>query len=272
MPAIILIRGGGDLASGVALRLHRVGLGVVITELPQPLAVRRLVSFAEAVYAGEITVEEVTARRVNDPGDSLRVLQLLSKGRIPVLIDPEARSAQLLHPTVIVDARMTKQAPEPLRHTARLYLGLGPGFIAGDNCNGVIETDRGPRLGRVIWQGAALADTGTPGLVGGVGQGRALYAPAAGKVTPLAQIGDHLLAEQAVAEVGGQAVLAPFPGVLRGLVHAELEVKAGTKIGDVDPRDDPELCRLVSEKALAVGGGVLEAILSRPELRTQLWK
>ncbi|MBN2146728.1 MAG: hypothetical protein JW726_05035, partial [Anaerolineales bacterium] len=140
---IVLIRGGGDLASGIALRLHRSGLKVVITELPQPLVVRRMVAFAEAVYSGETTVEQITARRVNDPDDSLRVLQILAKGQIPVLVDAEAKSAQALHPMVIVDARMTKRPPEPLRHSARLYIGLGPGFIAVENCHAVIETQRG---------------------------------------------------------------------------------------------------------------------------------
>ncbi len=271
MPALILIRGGGDLASGVAMRLYRIGLSVVIAELAQPLAVRRLVSFAEAVYAGETTVEGVTGRRVSDPGDSLKVLQLLAKGRIPVLIDPEAKSAQLLHPMVIVDARMTKRPPEPLRHSARLYIGLGPGFIAGDNCHAVIETNRGHRLGRVIWQGTAQQDTGLPAAVSGQYM-RALRAPAEGKVIGLARIGEHVQEAQAVAEVAGIGVPAPFSGMLRGLIHPECLVTAGMKIGDVDPRDDPEICSLVSEKSLAIGGGVLEAILSRSELRQTLWK
>ena len=271
MPALILIRGGGDLASGVAMRLYRIGLSVVIAELAQPLAVRRLVSFAEAVYAGETTVEGVTGRRVSDPGDSLKVLQLLAKGRIPVLIDPEAKSAQLLHPMVIVDARMTKLPPEPLRHSARLYIGLGPGFIAGDNCHAVIETNRGHRLGRVIWQGTAQQDTGLPAVVSGQYM-RALRAPAEGKVIGLARIGEHVQEAQAVAEVAGIGVPAPFSGMLRGLIHPECPVTAGMKIGDVDPRDDPAICSLVSEKSLAIGGGVLEAILSRAELRQNLWK
>jgi xanthine dehydrogenase accessory factor len=267
-----LIRGGGDLASGVAMRLYHVGLSVVIAELAQPLAVRRLVSFAEAVYAGETTIEGVTGRRVTDPGDSLKVLQLLSKGRIPVLIDPEAKSAQLLHPMVIVDARMTKQPPEPLRHSARLYIGLGPGFIAGKSCHAVIETNRGHRLGRVIWEGAAQEDTGNPAAVSGHSCERVLRAPAEGKVTGVVQIGDRVQEGQAVAEVGGITVPAPFSGVLRGIIHPDCPVNPGMKIGDVDPRGDPAICSLVSEKSLAIGGGVLEAILSRAELRQNLWK
>jgi len=272
MPAIILIRGGGDLASGVALRLHRVGLSVVIAELPQPLAVRRTVSFAEAIYAGETTIEGVTGRRVEDPGDSLRVLQLLAKGRIPVLVDPQAKSAQLLHPTVIVDGRMTKRPPEPLKHNARLYIGLGPGFIAGESCHAVIETNRGHRLGRVFWQGAAQADTGSPAPVGGHEAQRALRSPADGRVNGLVPIGDQVQAGQMVAEVAGIPVTAPFNGVLRGIIHPHCPVSSGMKIGDVDPRGDATLCSLISDKSLAIGGGVLEAILSQPELRQNLWR
>jgi xanthine dehydrogenase accessory factor len=272
MPALILIRGGGDLASGVAMRLYRIGLSVVIAELAQPLAVRRLVSFAEAAYAGEITIEGITGRRVTDPGDSLKVLQLLSKGRIPVLIDPEAKSAQLLHPMVIVDARMTKQAPEPLRHSARLYIGLGPGFIAGVSCHAVIETNRGHRLGRVIWEGVAQEDTASPAMVNGHRRERVLRAPAEGRVSGFVQIGDRLQEGQAVAEVAGISVPAPFSGVLRGIIHPECPVTVGMKIGDVDPRDDPAICSQISEKSLAIGGGVLEAILSRAEVRQNLWK
>ncbi len=128
MPAIAIVRGGGDLASGVALRLHRAGIGVVVTELPEPLAVRRTVSYAEAVYEGAASVEGVTGRRVDDPSDSLRILGILAKQQIPVLIDPECISAQALHPLLIVDGRMRKRPPESLRHSALLYIGLGPGF------------------------------------------------------------------------------------------------------------------------------------------------
>ncbi len=268
---IVLIRGGGDLASGVALRLYRAGLRVIITELPQPLAVRRTVSFAEAAVAGEVTIEGVRARRVTDAGDSLRVLQILSKGSIPVLIDPEAVSAQTLHPTVIVDARMKKQPPEPLRHTARLFIGLGPGFTAPKDCHVVIETRRGHTLGRVIWQGATTPDTGVPEGVLEYRSERVLRAPAAGTLKTFVHIGDHLDESQLIAEVAGKPVTAPFPGLLRGLLPDGQTVSAGLKIGDLDPRDDSSLITLVSEKSLAVGGGVLEAILSRPELRSTFW-
>jgi xanthine dehydrogenase accessory factor len=272
---IVLIRGGGDLASGVALRLYRSGLQVIITELAEPLAVRRLVSFSEAVYTGEMSVEGVTARRVTDPADSLRILQHLSKGRIPVLIDPDANSARTLHPGVIVDARMLKRPPEPLRHSARLYIGLGPGFTAGENCHAVIETQRGHTLGRVIWQGSAQVDSRLPESVGEVRAERVLRAPRDGLLTTRVEIGARVNTGQVIAEVDGQLVCAAFDGILRGLLRSGLNVLSGMKIGDLDPRIDPilaqGLCTLVSDKALAIGGGVLEAILARAEIRPHLW-
>lgn len=268
---IVLIRGGGDLASGVALRLQRVGLRVVITELPQPLAVRRLVSFAEAVRTGEVTVEGLTARRVNDPSDTLRALQIIAKGQIPVLIDPEAKAALGLHPTVIVDGRLLKRPPEALKHNARLYIGLGPGFTAGVDCSAVIETHRGHRLGRVIWQGQAQVDTGLPESVAERQAERVLRAPADGVLHTFAEIEAHLEPGEAVGKVGEKVLRAPFAGVLRGLLPEGMQVQQGMKIGDLDPRDDPALCRLVSDKALSIGGGVLEAILTKAELRPLLW-
>ena len=268
---IVLVRGAGDLASGVACRLHRAGLRVAMTELAQPLAVRRLVSFAEAIYAGEITVEGITAQRVKDHSDTLRILQVMSKGQIPVLIDPQGEAVRTLYPTVIVDARMTKLPPEQVRHTAKLYIGLGPGFTAGQNCHAVIETQRGHFLGRVIWSGGSQPDTGLPEIVGNQSEERVLRAPGDGSFTGRAQIGQTIEAGQTIAEVGGQTITAPFGGILRGLLHDGLEVQRGLKVGDLDPRHDPSICSTVSDKALAVGGAVLEAILSRPELRSQMW-
>ena len=267
MASIILIRGGGDLATGVALRLIRSGLRVVITELPQPLAVRRTVAFAEAIYSGEITIEGLTSRAVTDPTDTLRILNILSKQQIPVLVDPDCSSAKILHASVVVDGRMTKRPPEAIGYSPVLYIGLGPGFSAGENCQAAIETRRSHTLGRVYWSGGPDLDTGQPD---GNTQ-RVLRAPANGELIGRAEIGQHLETGQVIAEVAGQTVTSPFPGILRGLLHSGLTVTQGLKIGDIDPRDDPRLCQLVSDKALSIGGGVLEAILSRPLLRGQLW-
>ena len=272
MALITLIRGGGDLASGVALRLYRAGLRLIITELPQPLVVRRFVSFAEAVYSGSCQVEGVKAVKA---GDLDQALQISDSGQIPVLVDPEASSLLELclrqAPLVLVEARMTKLPPITPLNSVSLVIGLGPGCVAGQNCHAGIETNRGHQLGKVIWEGATEADTGEPDTVLNQGGSRVLRAPTQGFIRTCTQIGQHVEAGQLVAEVEGIPVTAPFPGVIRGLIHTGLPVSNGLKIGDVDPRDEARYCYLVSDKALAVGGGVLEAILSTTFLRPHLW-
>jgi xanthine dehydrogenase accessory factor len=259
---LVLIRGGGDVASGVALRLHRAGLPVLISELPQPLAVRRTVSFSQAVYSGSIEIEGCLARRVASPADRAAVEQILAEKAIPVIVDPDGNAVSLYHPEVVVDARMRKERAEGRSDSARFLIGLGPGFVAGESCDAVVETNRGISLGRVIWKGSAEPNTCVPESVCGHGQERVLRAPVDGTVTGHARIGDHLEPGQLIAQVGGKDVTAGFRGVLRGLVWPELAVIKGMKIGDIDPRDDPRLCTQVSDKSLAVGGGVLEAICS----------
>lgn len=264
MKPLIVIRGGGDLASGVALRLHRVGFPIAILELERPLAVRRAVSFSEAVYEGVHTVEGVVSRLVS--ADQFQ--GTIEAGEIPILIDPRAnilRNPLLINPqtTFVVDARLIKSEPEPLEANVPLHIGLGPGFAAGENCHAVIETRRSHTLGRVFWQGSAQADSGQP-------EGdprRVLRAPIAGHVISYVKIGDHVKEGQTIAEVQSHSenrtarVISPFDGVLRGIVHQRVEAAEGMKIGDVDPRNDAGACFLVSDKALAVGGGVLEAVL-----------
>jgi xanthine dehydrogenase accessory factor len=275
MTLFTIIRGGGDLASGVAVRLQRAGLSLLIAELPQPLAVRRLVSFGEAVYAGTIEVEGVPARCVENLSAALDLMQA---GQIAVMVDPQLKILQDLHEMdrgwelgVLVDGRMTKRPPELGKEAAPLVIGLGPGFVAGENCHAGVETNRGHNLGRVFWHGATEADTGIPEGVAARRSERVLRAPAAGVLVAHAEIGERLEAGQLLAEVARIPVRAPFKGVLRGLLHPGIEVAKNLKIGDLDPRDDPSFCSLVSDKALAVGGGVLEAILSQPEIRRRLW-
>jgi len=260
----ILVRGGGDVASGAVLRLHRAGWQVLVVELEQPRAVRRFVSFAQAVYDGEIRVEEINARRVENIDDALHAFE---GGFVPVLVDPRLSGIEIFRPHVIIDGRMRKKAPEIGMDAALLVVGLGPGFTAGENCHAVIETNRGPFLGRVIWHGQAQEDTGIPERVGDYRVERVLRAPADGRLEPEVEIGQHIISGQVVARVGNSPVLAPFDGVLRGLIMGGLAVNAGEKIGDVDPRGDPRLCWLVSDKSLSVGGGVVEAILSSKALR-----
>jgi xanthine dehydrogenase accessory factor len=271
-PLWVIIRGGGDLASGVALRLHRAGLRLWITELSNPLVVRRKVAFAEAVFDGQTSVEGVPARRVESFPEAAA---LAETGVLPVMIDPELTSLKAARSAgatcVLVDARMTKQPASTRLDMADLVIGLGPGFTPGVNCHAAVETNRGHRLGRVLWRETPEPDTGIPDRVVDRGAERVLRAPADGVVQGYVEIGDRLQAGQVVAEVAGQPVRALFPGVLRGLIRSGLPVTRGVKIGDVDPRDDPRYSFLVSDKSLAVGGGVLEAILSRPELRPYLW-
>ena len=263
----VLIRGGGDLASGVAARLHRAGMEILIAELPQPLVVRRKVAFAEAVYSGSSTVEEITAVRV-ESGEDIQPVFL--RGEIVVMVDPGLDQLQTFYPDVLVDARMKKSPPGTRKDTASLVVGLGPGFNAGLNCHAVIETMRGHSLGRVIWQGPPLADTGIPEVVEDHQGERVLRAPRDGKVVAHAKICNRLAEGDLIAEVDGKKIRAPFKGILRGLVMEGLEVKAGMKVGDIDPRDEETYCVTISDKSLSVGGGVLEAILSKVELRQKL--
>ena len=262
---LVLLRGGGDLASGVALRLHRAGIKVVITELAQPLAVRRTVSFAEAVYEGQHTVEGVTGRLVKPE----QVPAALEAGEIPVLIDPDATIllSSFLFP-VVIDARLIKLPPAPLPISVPLRIGLGPGFHAGVNCDAAIETRRSHTLGRVYWNGTTQADSGQP-------EGdprRVLRAPNDGILFAKAKIGDHVEEGQVVAVVSKQySVISLIGGVLRGMIRDGIQMTKGMKIGDIDPRDDPSACYLVSDKALSIGGAVLEAILTRKEIREKIF-
>ena len=261
----VLIRGGGDLASGVALRLHRAGIRVLIAELPHPLAVRRTVSFSEAVYNGEQSIEGVRARRI-DPD---QVPAWDDAEVIPVIVDPEVFILLSCALPVVIDARLLKRRPDPLPAPVLLHIGLGPGFHAGRNCHGVIETRRSHTLGRVYWSGSTQPDSGEPE---GDPQ-RVLRAPHNGIITALADIGDHVNESQPIAEIHDDqadlhaSILSPFAGVVRGLMRDGSVVTKGLKIGDVDARNDASACFLVSDKSLAIGGGALEAILTRREIR-----
>ena len=271
MNEIVVIRGGGDLASGVALRLHRSRMRVVITELAQPLVIRRTVSFAEAIFEGNTQVEEVTGQRCESLVD---IQKSWNMGVLPVMVDPDCSILRdldraSLQASVMVDGRMTKGPPYLDLSAAPLIIGLGPGFVVGDTCHAVIETNRGHNLGRVIWKGNALPNTGVPEGFADQYPERVLRSPAEGIFKAHARICDHLESGDMVAEVNGHQILAPFKGVLRGILHSGLQVNKGFKVGDIDPRDDPSYCSLVSDKSLAIAGGVLEAILSSRSLRQE---
>lgn len=253
----ILIKGAGDLATGVAWVLKTAGMQVVMTELERPTVIRRSVSFAEAMFEGKTTVEGI--RAVKSDMDSYR--GVLGAGDIPVLADPEARVAGDWKPEVLVDAILAKKNLGTSRGDAPLVIGMGPGFSAGDDVDLVIETMRGHDLGRIITRGEAIPNTNTPGEIGGESDRRVLRAPAEGLFRPEAAIGDRVKTGQVLARVEGSALTAPFEGVLRGILHDGLPVFRGMKVGDVDPRDVRDNCFTISDKARALGGAVLCASL-----------
>jgi xanthine dehydrogenase accessory factor len=256
---LVVVRGGGDLASGAALRLWRIGFEVVILEEERPRAVRRTVSFSEAVYDGMARVEEAEAIRVDAPGAARDVAK---RGKVAVLVDPDARWLGELRPDALVDAIMAKRNTGTRKEWAPRVIALGPGFEAPRDCHAVVETNRGPDIGRVIWRGAAEPNTGEPGEVGGQRGRRVLRAPAPGVLRATREIGDMVQRGEIVADVWGFPVRSELDGLLRGLLRDGTRVTAGMKIGDVDPRGDPSLTYRVSDKSLAVAGGVLEAVLS----------
>jgi xanthine dehydrogenase accessory factor len=263
----ILIRGGGDLATGVAARLFRSGFDVIVTEIAKPLAVRRLVALAEAIYAGKVAIEELRGQRIDHP---VEAENLLAEGIIPILVDPNADSRSILNPIALVDGRMTKQPPETRIPREIFTVGLGPGFTVGMNCHAVVETNRGHRMGRVYWEGSAEPDTAIPERVASYDVNRVLRAPAAGVLENKIQLASTVKAGDVIASVNQTPLTAPFAGVLRGLLHSGLEVEKGMKVGDLDPRGEVAYCYLISDKSLAVGGGVLEALLSRADIRSRL--
>jgi len=256
---IVGIRSGGDLGSGVAWRLHRCGFRVFITETFEPLAVRRKVAFSEAVYDGSARVEGVEAVRVEDPGAAVSIWE---RGAIPLFVDPEFSLGPRLAPRVMVDAILAKKNLGTTKDHAPLVIALGPGFEAGKDAHFVVETNRGHHLGRVLASGSAEPDTGVPGTVLGVAAERVIRAPATGTWRTSMEIGDGIRRREVVGEVAGVPVPAAIDGVIRGLIRSGIQVSQGLKIGDIDPRGIREHCFSISEKALAVAGGVLEAILS----------
>lgn len=255
---LVLIRGAGDLATGVAIRLLRAGFRVAMTDIAAPTAIRRTVAFSEAVRHGQATVEGVTARLARDASDALAITQ---GGNIAVLVDPQAKCREQLLPHALIDAILAKRNTGTRISDAPVVIALGPGFTAGLDCHAAIETMRGHDLGRVYYEGSPLPDTGTPGEIAGQGAARVLRAPANGVFKGIKKIGDAVDAGETVALVGGAPVKAALSGVLRGLLPDGVRVRAGMKSGDVDPRVNREACFTVSDKARSLGGAALEAIL-----------
>lgn len=254
---LVLIRGAGDLATGAAVRLHRCGFPLVLTELERPTAVRRTVALSQAVYDGVTQVEELTGRRCES---DLEIRAALDRGELPVVVDPDGGSVRRFQPDILVDAILAKRNLGTKITDAPLVIGLGPGFTAGEDCHCVVETMRGHTLGRCIYEGTAIPNTGVPGAVGGYTTQRVLRAPADGIFHPHRGIGDPVTAGETVADVDGMPVCTEISGCLRGILPDGLPVRAGMKAGDVDPRCERGHCFTISDKALAIGGGVLEAV------------
>lgn len=255
---LVLIRGAGDIATGIAMRLWRVGVQVVMTDLPQPTAIRRTVCFSQAIVLGETQVEDATARRAED---ILQARRICAAGEISVLADPELRCREELRPDALVDAILAKRNLGTRITDAPIVVGIGPGFTAGKDCHAVVETMRGHTLGRVIYQGSALPNTNIPGLIGGYAGERVLRAPDDGIFHTVLDIGAQVKSGDVAGQVNGKPMLCTIDGVLRGLLADGTPVHKGMKSGDVDPRCKEEYCYTASDKALAVGGGVLEAVL-----------
>lgn len=255
----VILRGGGDLATGIAHRLHRCGYRVLILECRRPAAIRRKAAFCEAVYDGSAEVEGVVSRKIEALEECRNVWQA---GEIPVLVDETGASIGEVRPPVVVDAILAKRNLGTARSMAPLTIGLGPGFSAGADVDYVVETMRGHNLGRIIESGSAMPNTGTPGVIGGYGKERVIHAPASGTIRNLAAIGDLVEQGQTLALVGDRPVEATLTGILRGIIREGFPVRKGLKIADIDPRKEQRKnCRTISDKARCLAGSVLEIIV-----------
>ncbi len=260
---LVLIRGAGDLASGIALRLHHAKMQVVMTDLPRPTAIRRTVCFSQAILYGTMQVEDVTAEYASSTD---KVSEILASGNIPVLADPECKCLEALKPDVVVDAILAKRNLGTEITDAPCVIGVGPGFTVGVDCHAAVETMRGHTLGRVITEGSPIPNTNIPGLIGGFAGERVLRAPADGIFCQVLQIGDHVQQGNVAGTVNGEPMICQIDGMLRGILADGTPVYKGMKAGDVDPRGEESYCYLVSDKALSIGGGVLEAIFRYSEV------
>ena len=253
----ILIRGAGDLATGIASRLYGAGHQILMTEIEVPLTVRRTVALSRAVYEGSARIEEMEGILAEDRESALAVME---RGDIAVMTDPGMECRKWFQPDVVVDAILAKKNLGTEITDAPFVVGVGPGFTAGHDCNCVVETKRGHTLGNIIWRGSAIPNTGVPGNVGGYTIERLIRAGADGRIEPKVQIGDYVERGQIVALTGGVPVYAQMSGIVRGMLQEGVHVWKNLKIGDIDARTEVSHCYTISDKARAIGGGVLEAV------------
>ena len=263
MKDLIIVRGGGDLATGTIYKLKKSGFPVLILEVKNPSAIRRNVAFSEAIYQGQQTVEDMTCFRA----DSLQQAEnFLQEDKLTILVDPKGEAIAKLKPLAVVDAIIAKRNLGTAKTMAPVTVALGPGFVAGEDVDAVVETKRGHNLGRVIWSGSAAPNTGVPGLIGGFGKERVMHSPAQGILKNVKKITDTVTKGEVIAviETGSDMVPveASLDGILRGLIRDGYPVTKGFKIADIDPRSEEyENCFTISDKARCIAGGVLEAIL-----------
>lgn len=265
MNNLIIVRGGGDLATGTIYKLYQCGFPVLVLEVPRPSAIRRNAAFSEAVYEGKQTVEDVSCYLAESIADAER---LLTEGKLTMLVDPRGEAITWLKPLAVVDAILAKKNLGTNRSMAPITVALGPGFEAGCDVDAVVETQRGHNLGRVLWQGKAAPNTGIPGIIGGYGKERVIYSPAAGILRNVCRITDTVKQGQTIAVIETDTakipVIATLNGLLRGLIRDGYPVSKGFKIADIDPRiEEYNNCFTISDKSRCIAGGVVEAILHR---------
>ena len=260
----VIVRGAGDIARGTTYCLYKCGFKVLALESKKPTAIRRLAAFCEAIYDGESTVEGVTAYRADSISDAERIM---SDGGLPVMADEQAESIDMLKPDVVVDAMIAKRNLGTFKEMAPLTIGLGPGFTAGRDVHAAVETMRGHKLGRIIYDGSPMPNTGVPGVIAGFSSERVIHSPAEGQIKNISKIADIVTKGQEIAKIGNTAVYASIDGVLRGIIRDGYNVKKGMKIADIDPRiEQVNNCTTISDKARCIAGSVLEIIIERREL------
>ncbi|NFI93436.1 MULTISPECIES: selenium-dependent molybdenum cofactor biosynthesis protein YqeB [unclassified Clostridium] len=255
---MIVIKGAGDLATGVATRLKKCGFDIVMTEISQPTTVRRTVAFSQVVYDKKVEVEGITAVLASNKED---INKIVEEGRVAVLVDEKAKIINEIKPEIIIDAIIAKKNLGTKIDDANIVIALGPGFTAGIDCHCVIETKRGHYLGKAIYKGSAIPNTGVPGEIGGFSKERIIRATTNGKILPVSNIGDYVKKGDIVAYVNETPVFAKLDGIVRGMLQKDVSVFKGMKSGDIDPRCEKNHCFTISDKARSIGGGVLEAIL-----------
>lgn len=265
MKNLIIVRGGGDLATGTIYKLYKCGFPVLVLEVSRPSAIRRNAAFSEAVYEGSQRVEDVTCYLA---GSLEEAEKLLAEGKLTMLVDPKGEAIAAFRPLGVVDAILAKKNLGTNRNMAPITVALGPGFEAGEDVDAVVETQRGHNLGRVLWQGKAAPNTGIPGIIGGYGKERVIYSPAAGILRHVCHITDTVTRGQTIAyiETDGEPVpvTATLDGLLRGLLRDGYPVPEHFKIADIDPRtEEYNNCFTISDKSRCIAGGVVEAVLCR---------